>query len=346
MRRSLLIALLLSGLLHLVVLAAPDWRVDKWFAADESPSGERLEARLLARKTSLAKNPTPRKVAASRPVPPILDAVKPSFPEPSADAGDEVPAAADTEDLADHETPAVEDKAPVQEPEKAVTAEPEPVAVPEIAPLLPSNGRIRYSVTRGDGGFIVGQSIHEWQHDGKHYTLRATSETTGIAAIFKPVKVVQTSEGGFLKGELKPESFRYDRGEKGIATASFDWEAQQVTLGDGQVISISDGAEDILSMFYQLMQAAQRGEGFVMAVATGRKVERYAFEWLGEETLSLKAGSFRTWHVRVRAAVEGKDVTDIWLGREVAGLPVKIRFTDRKGEVSEQVAEEIHYEGK
>ena len=88
------------------------------------------------------------------------------------------------------------------------------------------------------------------------------------------------------------------------------------------------------------------GEGFIMAVATGRKVERYAFEWLGEEELTLKPGRFHTWHVRVRAASGGKDTTEVWLGKEVAGLPVKIRNTDRKGDVFDQVAEQIEYEGK
>ena len=83
-----------------------------------------------------------------------------------------------------------------------------------------------------------------------------------------------------------------------------------------------------------------------MAVANGRKVERYAFEWLGEDELALKPGHFHTWHVRVRAADGGKDTTEVWLGKEVVGLPIKIRFTDRKGDVSEQVAEEIDYEGK
>jgi hypothetical protein len=211
---------------------------------------------------------------------------------------------------------------------------------------LPRSGHIRFLITRGEGGFIIGRSIHEWHHDGKRYSLIATAETTGLVALFKPAKAVQSSEGGFFKGELKPENFRFDRGDNDVATASFDWKAQQVTLGDGQLVSISEGAEDMVSMLYQLMQAAQRGEGFVMAVATGRKVERYAFEWLGEEELTLKPGHFHAWHVRVRAESGGKDTTEVWLGREVAGLPIKIRNTDRKGDVFDQVAEEIVYEGQ
>ena len=47
-----------------------------------------------------------------------------------------------------------------------------------------------------------------------------------------------------------------------------------------------------------------------------------------------------------RVHVGGKDITEVWLGKEVAGLPIMMRFTDRKGDVSEQVADEITYEGK
>jgi Protein of unknown function (DUF3108) len=331
MRRSFSIALLLSALLHLIVLAAPGWQMGGGLPEmDAMPIAAQLI--IPAKKKS-----SPRK--AVHPVAAAPEQVPVAHPAPSVEPP------AQTEDVASAPDPAPEVVPPtpeVKEANPAVVAE----EIPEVAPPLPRSGRIRFSISRGTDGFAVGQSIHEWHHDNKHYSIHAISETTGIAAIFKSARVTQTSEGGFLKGDLKPENFSFDRGGNDIVSASFDWQAQKVTLGDGQIIDIADGAEDFLSMFYQLTQAAQRGEGFVMAVATGRKVERYAFEWLEEEELSLKPGRYKTWHVRVRAADGGKDITDVWLGQEVAGLPVKIRHTDRKGDVSEQVAQEISYEGK
>ena len=211
---------------------------------------------------------------------------------------------------------------------------------------LPRSGRIRFEVTRGEGGMVVGESIHAWHHDGKRYTLTATTRTTGLAALLKPATIVQTSQGGFLNGNLKPVLFRYDRGDNDVVEAVFDWNLLQVRFKDGRTESVEEGAEDFLSMFYQLMQATQKGEGFVMAVATGRKVERYAFEWLADEELTLKTGRVNTWHVRVTAVSGGRDTTEVWLGKEVAGLPVKIRNTDRKGVVFVQIAEELDYEGK
>lgn len=338
MKRNFFFALLLSLLFHLAVIAAPGWNIGGLPGEESQPLEAMLRGnppppvkhavRRARQEIAQAPAEVPQPVPVAQPVPP--PAIEPAVPEQTA--------------------PPPEPPAPaVPEADKAVAAVPQAeqaAEAPDIAPPLPRSGRIRYLVTRGEGGFIIGQSIHEWRHDGKRYRMSAVMETTGIAAILKPVKLVQTSEGGFLKGELKPDSFRFDHGDNDIDTASFDWQARQITLGNGQVVAITDGAEDFLSMFYQLMQAAQRGEGFVMAVATGRKVERYAFEWLGEEELTLKPGHFHVWHVRVRATDGGKDTTEVWLGREAAGLPIKIRFTDRKGDVSEQVADDIEYQDK
>ena len=221
-----------------------------------------------------------------------------------------------------------------------------PAAVPDVAFALPHHGRIRFSVAKGEDGFVLGKTTHEWQHDSHTYSMTGTTETTGIAALFRPVKIVQTSAGGFAKGELMPHEFRDDRGDGTVNTASFDWDNLQVTLNGHQQVSIAGGAQDLLSMFYQLTQAAMRGEGFEMAIATGRKVERYAFEWLDEEDVAVRAGEYHAWHVRVHAVSGGKDITEVWLGQEVAGLPVRIRQVDRKGGIVDLQAEEIDYEGK
>jgi hypothetical protein len=351
MKRSFLVALLLSALAHLMLLAAPGWYVGG-LIADDAPT---IEAKLIVPVAKPAPSvkpvkpkPVPRKAPKKVPLPeaPAVATMPDSAPKPELPAEPpETLAHTDAPPEPEHVIePAAPDSATAAEPEVVTEVATEPI--PEIALVLPRSGRIRYSIIRGDGGFVIGKSIQEWQHDGKRYSIRGTSETTGIAAIFKPIKAWQSSEGSILNGEMKPDNFQFDRGNNDIVSATFDWKAQQVTLGNGQVVPITDGAEDVLSMFYQLTQAAQRGEGFVMAVATGKKVERYAFEWLGEEALTTKAGRFRTWHVRVRAASGGKDTTEIWLGREVAALPIRIRNTDRNGGIFDQVAEEITYEGQ
>jgi len=327
-RRGLWAALLLSLLLHLGVMSSPGWHLGGLFR-DEPP--ELLDA-------TLAPPPV------AKPLPPAAPAKPRAQPAPASPAP-QMPG----------EGLAAPQSAPLTPP-STVAAAPQPVVAeeaPEAVIPLPHRGRIRFGVYKGGSGersLLVGRAVHEWQHDGKRYRLSASTETVGIAAMFRNVKILQSSEGGFLKGELKPAMFRQDRGEGDVVESTFDWSGRSVSLQGGQSAAIGEGAEDVLSMFYQLMQAAQRGEGFVMAVANGRKVERYAFEWLGEESLDIKAGSFRAWHVRIRSAVggandgRGSDVTEVWLGKEVAGLPVRIRYTDRKGEVGDQIAEAIEYD--
>lgn len=326
-RRGWLFALALSIALHLLVVAGPGWHVA---LLDDMlpPPAATLDAHLRAPMRAPPSQPIRAPESASAGV--KNRPGKASRPSPAPQ-----PVAADTDMPLDKLLPAE----PLAEVAVAVTS-----AVPEIVPPLPRRGRLRFALVKGEEGFVVGQSLHEWHHDGKDYWIRATTETTGLAALFKPAKVIQTSTGHIFQGELRPVRFRMERGSGDISVADFDWEAMQVTLSRGQVVAFSNGAEDMLSMFYQLMQAAQRGEGFQMAVATGRKLERYAFEWLGEDTLSLKAGRFTTWHVRVRSVSGGGDTTEVWLGREAAGLPVKIRHVDRKGELFDQLAEEMDYE--
>ena len=326
-QRGIWLALLISLLLHLGALISPCWH---WADLLSEAPNETLEATLVA--------------------PPVKPPPRALPPEPSRPPKSVAPSS-----VPSSTAESKPDSVPVSEAKQEVPPATPVVAqeAPEVAPPLPRRGRIRFGVYKGSSGersMLVGRSVHEWQHDGKRYRMNAVLETVGIAALFKNVRVLQVSEGGFLQGELKPSLFRYDRGEGDVVEAAFDWTGKTVGLQNGQTASIGEGAEDMLSMFYQLMQAAQRGENFVMAVATGRKVERYVFDWLGEEVLDIKAGRFQSWHVRIRSAsgagVDGRgtDVTEVWLGKEVAGLPVRIRYTDRKGEVGDQIAEEIDYE--
>lgn len=322
-RTAFLLALAASLALHFLVLAGPGWHL-----GGEDGNAVMLEAHLeKAAPPPVAKQVSKRK--------PVFRPAPETAPQPASQP-DAVAAAS----AAQIDAP----PAPPAPPAPVVVAE----EAPEVAPPLPRRGRIRFQVFAGK--FLAGQSVHQWRHDGKRYKLSAVTETVGLAALFNSVKVSQVSEGSFRQGEMKPDSYRGDKGDGEVQSASFDWSAGQVTLGNGQSAPLTEGAEDVLSMLYQLMQAAQRGEGFAMPVATGRKVERYAFEWLGEDALDIKAGSFHAWHVRVVAVSDqGKsavDTMDIWLGREVDGLPIRIRQTDRKGGVTDLVAEDIDYEGK
>ncbi|MBL8491052.1 MAG: DUF3108 domain-containing protein [Rhodocyclaceae bacterium] len=204
---------------------------------------------------------------------------------------------------------------------------------------LPGKGRIRFLVTRGDQGFVVGQSVHEWRQDGFTYILRSAAETTGLASMFRPARVVQISEGAVTSSGLRPGEFRTERGS-GSESARFDWEGGRIVFSAGGVreASLPSGTQDLLSMIYQMALASPREGTVEMPIATTRKLERYGFEVLGEEPVALKSGDVRALHLRARS---GSESTELWLAVAVPRLPVKIRYTDRKGDQYDQIAEEV-----
>ncbi len=138
---------------------------------------------------------------------------------------------------------------------------------------------------------------------------------------------------------LQPERYRsLKNGKDDNQNADFDWSTAEVRLSrDGSVRPIAPGTQDILSLNYQLAYLGGLAEGRVLGVVTGKKYERYALDSLGEEEIETPAGRFRTLHLRAMT----DNTTEVWIALDHANLPVKIRFTDKKGESFEQVATEI-----
>lgn len=208
-----------------------------------------------------------------------------------------------------------------------------------MEPRQSANGSIRFAIYRGTQGLEIGRAEHRWAFVDGTYHLTAITETTGLAALFKPVRVELESRGRLATFGLQPEQFTTRRnGGETNENASFDWSRHQVILArDGSHAPIREGAQDLLSFHYQLGYLAALDQGVSIGVATGKKFERYNFAALGEEQLETPAGRFRTLHLRVQT----ESTTELWLATEREMLPVKIRYTDRKGDSFEQVAIEL-----
>ena len=319
----LLFALVASMGLHVAVLMGPGWGLPLGQEPDSPTTIDAVIARPVARSEA-APVKVPQKAAPAKPrivaESPASTPEAPSMPPPERAAAT---------------TPAPE-PSPAPLPAPAVVEAAAPVSVKTA---LPGRGRARFKVTRGEGGFVIGQAIYTWEHDGFRYRLKNLIETTGLAAVFKPVQSLASSEGEVTADGLRPSQFRQER-VGGVDTASFDWLGRFVTYG-GRRQAIVGGTQDMLSMYYQLVLLAPLAGTLEMPIATGRKLETYRIEVLGEEVLALKSGERRTLHVRTRS---GDDSIDIWLGlgpgAAARGLPLKIRFIDRKGEIFDQVADE------
>ena len=322
------LAMSASLALHIGVLLAPGWSLP----LEDEPDPARLDA-------TLAAPPTTAPAAPAAPVAPApLRRPRPKQP-PAPRPVRELPAAAVAE-----ETPAVAEEAP---PAAAAAPEPPPAAAPSapsFAGQWPRRGRIVFQVTRGEDGFIVGQSEQRWSHDGERYTLQAVSETTGLAALFRPAKVVQESRGTFDASGLRPLEFETQREGKRKEGVRFDVEAGRIQYASGGSDSLVAGTQDLLALFHQLGAIDLAVPNFIVPVATGRKLAHYAVTVEAPMALETPLGTRSAWHLRV-AGVVREDATEVWLDTQTR-LPLKIRHRDRKGEVFDQIATIIELEQK
>ncbi|MDD2883711.1 MAG: DUF3108 domain-containing protein [Dechloromonas sp.] len=212
-------------------------------------------------------------------------------------------------------------------------------ALAHVAPRQPAHGVIRYDVTRGEQGFIIGRAEHRWSFDAAgRYHLRGVTETSGLVALFKRLRLEFVSDGQLTASGLQPRRFQSIKNGQMTESADFDW-GQGLLHWSAEPAGepLRAGSQDVLSLNYQLAYLPNPENGSRMPVFTGRKYAAYAIDALGEDVLETPAGSFRTLHLRVMT----ETLTEIWLALDHHRLPVKIRFTDKKGDRYEQVAREL-----
>lgn len=274
------------------------------------------------------------------PVPPIPPVRQPAPPEPKVTAKPKLsppkiaPQASASPVLS---TPALSEAATPSVP----VVEPAAPPVIDAAPAesrLPARGMIRYRVERGDQGFVIGDSTHDWEVAEGAYRITSVTETSGLVALFKPVRIELESRGRIVAQGLQPERFVIRRGGRETKEkAEFDWVQMQVQVGNAAAQPLAHGAQDLLSFYYQMGFLPHPEADNTLPIATGKKYLPYRFEALGDENLEIPVGSLRTLYLRAR----GDTTTELWLAYDYLLLPVKIRHLDRNGDSFVQVATEI-----
>lgn len=297
------------------------------FAAELLPTPEPTLA-LKPRSTPTRVRSKPRVVSG---VPVVARASSDASPAAVEDSVSTELANADTRLTS--EAQLVEDEPP------AAVAPPSARAAQPLQTRLPAQGTIRYRVDRGDQGFEIGRSTHSWEvHDGA-YRMTAVTETTGLAALLKPMRIEWESRGRMTANGLQPEHFLIRRnGSETNERADFDWSQMQVSIGNTAAQTLKPGAQDLLSFHYQLALLPHPDAANTLTVITGKKSEDYQLEVLGTEEVKTPAGAFRTVHLRA----PGDNATELWLAYDQRMLPVKIRHTGRDGDGFVELAVDIH----
>ena len=327
MRGVLLVALIGSLLIHLLALFGIHfaWRGNE-------PEPVVLQAEL--------RPPPPPPAAAPPPLPPAprRNPKPPPKPQPAPVAI--TTPATETEPPPPDETagPDSETEAPADASADNVPPEPE---APPPALAIPASGSIHFAIIKESLGFQVGRAEYQWQFvDNGSYLLRGVSETSGLVGFFRPVRLELESRGRLAAGGLRPETFRSRRAGKDEEGADFDWAAGQLhLLRDGSEHPLTSGAQDILSLNYQLAYIGELTAGAGLDVATARQYGWQQIDALGEEDIEVPAGRFRTLHLRAMS----DSVTEVWIALDHGRVPVKIRFTDKNGDSFVQVATDLGF---
>lgn len=339
---ALLLALVLSVLLHAVLLSEIDWRV--WMPAKDA--GEViLQARLVTPPAAVIAQPanasatsTPHRLH-RQPLTPSTSAAATDVQAQEAAVDDPAPRLPATEVVAP--LPPVDAQAQQAEIE-AWHAEDATVdaAVEEPAPPY-------QHVTTDFDIYVNGESrpagtatIEYRNQDATRYWLHWQIDGRGLLKLIYP-SLEQHSEGDIGLQGLKPRFYRYAFGQRASKTyeATFDWDANVIRLKTSkgeQGLPLPPQTQDILSFMYQFMFVPPLQEMRVN-LTNGRRLGEYEYAFEGEDSMVIADRTIQTIHI-VHTRGDNDEKTELWLASDYRYVPVKIKKLEKNGMVIEQVA--------
>lgn len=255
--------------------------------------------------------PVPESVAALGLEPPAEPAStpQPTPPEPSAEASAPAPAASQA-----------------QPADAAASAAP---AAPAFE--WPASTRLAYKLNGNYRGEVQGQASVEWLREGLRYQVHLQAL---VGPAFAPLMARRlSSEGELTEQGLKPQRFA---GEQRIGFGTRRWALafgpEAVTLADGSRREAQPGVQDEASQFVQLAwlftvqpQALAAGHSVEFPLALPRRVDRWTYDVIGEDTLSLPFGELKAMHLKPRRSGRAGELTaQIWIAPTLQNLPVRI----------------------
>lgn len=209
---------------------------------------------------------------------------------------------------------------------------------------FPQHLQLTFAVYQGEGGFKTGEVRQQLDVSRDRYTLKAVKRTAGLTSLRTSVQLIQTSRGRIVAQGLQPETFMqeiFSAGGKQSLETTFDRAAQKLRFSSGNDTALPADAQDMLSFMYQLSQLPMEGEYFPLPVSDGSKLETYEIEIGQREDITTPMGKLRALRLR-KMHRQSESYFEIWLGLEYRLLPVRIRQTDRDGQIAgEMVVSDI-----
>ncbi len=215
------------------------------------------------------------------------------------------------------------------------------ISAAQAAP--PERVEITFEISFGQMKLGVGED--RLKHDGKQYEVYSDTVPKGIASLFIDT-IRRESKGSVTEDGLRPASFIERGRKKGIRAAEFDWTNNRLQLTHGeskQVVDLPQGSIDMVSLPYAFAFAGKIPDAFSIHVTDGRRIKEYEYRIIGRERIKSALGEIETIHVQRRFDPSSKRSFEFWVAVEQHYLPVRMRFTDKKGRLFESVVTSIRY---
>jgi len=290
-----------------------------YFLAQELPQ-PRVSAPIvfLTQLFAVPEAPKPKPAAALRRTPPATPVEPPAEPARGVSLSQLVSLA-----------PAIANGA-ISVPNAApATAFASPLPLPAAIPNLPARAEIAYRLT---SNVVDGTASLSWRREANRYEAVTTIRADNFFADFLVGTIRQASRGEVTRHGLRPDDFSLTRGSGEPETAEFLRDTNELktrSRGDTRSEPLAEPLQDTQSFLFQMAVDADR---FLSAdtrmdvmVTNARKIYRYQFHRVGEETLVLKSGPVATWHL-VSESANAEDVYEVWLAPSLHFLPVKLKF--------------------
>ena len=188
------------------------------------------------------------------------------------------------------------------------------------------------------GGMKLGQGVDRITHDSKSYSITSQTIPKGLASLFLD-EVIRKSEGEIVAKGLTPSAFsEIGNKKKGDSSALFDWSNKVVTLKTTQfetVVPFKERAADQAILPYLNAFRENIINNEIIYVTDGRRIKRYQYERLQDDTLTTSLGKLKVAHFRKVVADDKERQFEFWLAHDHHLLPVKLMFVDKKGRTIE-----------
>lgn len=335
-----------GSLIEVSLQSAPPAPVAPAAPAEVKPKPRPAPRRAVKRPPPPPPAPVPE--AAQTPPPPAS-----IEPEPVVEA-----APAETELAA---TPAEETPMPTLEPEAEPALPGAPITTEfdasgdallaelQTPPLelawLPVSARYLYQTTDTRFPAVTGTTTVQWRfEEDRSYSASLVTTVFGLTVL------ELSSKGQVQRYGLAPDRYTEKTVGRAEWATNFDWPARRVTFSARDVErELREGIQDRLSFQFQLMALGQRlltrfrpGAAILMKVGAKTDVTLYRFVVIGTERVHTGAGDFDTVKLERPKSDDNRDSRiEVWLAPDAAWLPVKLRFTDRRDQVTENLLAEI-----